>query len=176
MRQDSEGHSWKSFWGNVKNWIVKKKEKAANKNNITTTIGITGSAAFGGGVSASLGVTQDTKGNLGFALTTNGGGGFPNVGGGAFVSVNNTPTIYEQSGLGTVVGASGGPWVVAIGGEYNMLINQEKDRVYHGATISATAGLYPTVVEVHGEVGYTWVRGVNMYDIAIKIADFMGGN
>ncbi len=176
MRLDSSGHSWKSFWKKVKNWIVRKKEKTATKKNITATIGLTGSAAFGGGASASIGLTEDTKGNIGLSLTVNGGGGFPNLGGGGFVSVNNTPTIYEQSGFGTVVGASGGPWVVAIGGEYNMLINQEEDRVYHGATISATVGLYPTIVEVHGEVGYTWVWGVNMYDIAINIADFMAGN
>ena len=106
-------------------------------------------------------------------LTFNAGGGFPSAGVGAFESINNAPTIHEQAGLGTAVGASGGPWVVAVGGDYNMLINQDKNCVYHGFTSTATYGFYPTIVEVHGEVGHTWVRGVNIYDVGINIADFM---
>ena len=32
-------------------------------------------------------------------------------------------------------------------------------------------GFYPTIVEVHGEVGYTWVWGVNVYDVGIALID-----
>lgn len=106
-------------------------------------------------------------------LRTNGGGGLPSASAGAFASVNNTPTIYDQRGLGTAVGASGGPWLVAVGGDYNTLINQDKNCVYHGFTLAGTYGFYPTIVEAHGEAGYTWVWGFNKYDVAIDIADFM---
>jgi len=43
------------------------------------------------------------------------------------------------------------------------------------ASLRITAGLYPTVVEVHGEVGNTWVWGFNIYDVAIQIIDFFLG-
>ena len=156
-----------------KKMLEDKKEKAATNVDITSTVGVTANGAFGAAGSASLGLTEDTKGNVGISFTINGGGGFPSAGVGAFLSVNNAPTIYEQSGPGTTVGASGGPWAVAVGGEYNILINEEENCVYHGATFSGTVGLYPTIIEVHGEVGYTWVWGFNIYDVAISLADFM---
>ena len=176
MRQDLTGQSWKTFWNKVKDWLTKKKEEAETNKDITVTKGFTGSAALGGGASVSVGHTKDTKGNTGIAVTVNGGGGFPNLGVGRFISVNNAPTIYEQEGLGTAVGASGGPWAVAVGAEYNTLINQEAGQVYHGGTLSATFGFYPTVVEVHGEVGYTFVWGFNIYDVAISVVDWALGN
>ena len=173
MRQDVTGQSWKTFLNKVKDWLVQRKEKAETNNNITTTSGFTGSAMFGGGVSGSLGVTKDTKGNFGIAITTNAGGGFPSVGAGMFSSVNNAPTIYEQEGLGTTVGASGSSGVVAVGGEYNIMINQATGDVYHGVTVSVTGGLYPTPVEVHGELGYTFIWGFNIYDVAIGAVDWL---
>ena len=54
-----------------------------------------------------------------------------------------------------------------------MLIDQEVGTVYHGGTVSATLGLYPTVVEVHGEVGYTEVIGFNVFDVLIKVSDWL---
>ena len=177
-RIDSTGrgwleNKWNGFWQRVKSWSSDKKEKVKNNNNITITKGITASASMGAGVSTSLGATVDTKGNIGMSITVNGGGGFPSAGIGEFISANNAPTIFEQGGLGATVGVSGGPWVVAPGVDYNMLINQENDCVYHGGTLSVSYGLYPTLVEVHGEVGYTWVWGLNIFDIAIDVADFM---
>ena len=75
--------------------------------------------------------------------------------------------------MGVTIGASGGPAVVAVGAEYNMLIDKEADTVYHGGTVSATVGLYPTVVEVHGEVGYTEVIGFNVFDVLINISNWL---
>ena len=54
-----------------------------------------------------------------------------------------------------------------------MLVDQAEGKTYHGGTFSATVGLYPTVVEVHGEVGTTKVRGCNIYDVLINIVDFI---
>ena len=179
MRLDATGNAWewwKNFWDDAKEWLKTKKEEAENNANITTTSGITGSAAFGGAVSISAGITRDTKGNIGLLVTTNGGGGFPSVGAGSFFSFNNAPTIYDQRGMGATVGASGGTGVLAVGGEYNMIIDQKNKKVYHGGTLSVTYGLYPTIVEVHGEVGNTWVWGFNIYDVAIGIVDFIRGN
>lgn len=89
------------------------------------------------------------------------------------VSGNNAPTIFDQGGMGTAVGASGGPAVIAVGADYNMVIDNKNGHTYHGGTVSVTCGLYPTIVELHGEVGYTWVRGFNVYDKAIQIVDFL---
>jgi hypothetical protein len=60
-----------------------------------------------------------------------------------------------------------------VGGEYSLMIDKEAGETYNGITISATAGLYPTVVEVHGEVGYTTIGGFNVFDIFIGITNAM---
>jgi RHS repeat-associated protein len=164
---------WNDFWNDAKNQLEKQKKKAASNPDITATIGGTLSGALFIAGSISGGVTADTKGNVGLSLNLNGGGGFPNISAGIFGSVNNAPTISDQAGLGTAVGASGGPWVIAAGCDYNILINQVNNCIYHGLTLTATYGIFPTIVEVHGEAGYTLVRGVNIFDVAISIADFM---
>ena len=173
-RLDPTGHSWwNNFWRDTKEFWERQKEKASENGTGTGTLGITGSAAFGVGVSMSLGITFDEHGNIGIATTTNTGGGFPSAGIGGFITVTNAPNIYKQNGWGTVVGVSGGPGVLAFGGEYNLMIDSEAGKVYNGTTVSATAGLYPTIVEVHGEVGYTSVGGFNIFDVFIGIADIM---
>ena len=153
----------------IRRSISKAKKKAELMPDGTVTTGWTGSAFWGGGVSGSVGITQDGKGNIGIVVSANGGGGFPNLSAGRYYSVNNAPTIYHQRGLGSVVGASGGPEVIAIGGEYNMLFDTTNDVVYHGGTVSVTVGLVPACVEVHGELGNTWVWGINIYDVALQI-------
>ena len=173
IRNDATGYGWSDIWNNVKNWLTGQKEKAASSSSGTCTFGITGSAAFGISGTVSLGVTFDQKGNLGLAATINGGGGFPTAGIGVFGSLSSAPNIYKQSGLGTSVGASGGPGVIAVGGDYNIMIDQEEDKVYHGGSINASVGLYPTVVEVHGEAGYTGVIGFNVFDPLIAVSDWL---
>ena len=176
-RIDPTGHKWmEPLWEHVRDQLISEKEKATTSRNKTTSTGLTASAAFGVGVSVSLGLTKDTKGNVGVALTINGGGGFPSLGAGGYKSESNAPTIYHQEGWGAVVGASGGPVAVAVGGEYNMMIDQDNNCTYHGATVSATYGFYPTLVEVHGEAGYTWVWGTNVYDAAIAFVEFISGS
>ena len=165
---------WLDNWLNdFKEWLKNEKEEASSNTNITLALGSTASGAFGVGASVSRGITIDTKGNVGCIRTVNGGGGFPNLGLGGFVSLNNAPTIYYQAGLGSAVGASGGPLCVAVGGDYNMMVDTVNGNTYHGCTITATYGLYPTIVEIHGEVGYTWVRGGNIYDVVIGFVEHM---
>ena len=173
IRNDATGYGWNDIWSGVKKWLTRQKEEAASNTGGTGTIGLTASAAFGGGGTISLGVTFDQKGNLGLVGTANAGGGFPTASIGAFASVSSATNIYKQSGLGTSVGASGGPGVIAVGGDYNIMIDQEEDKVYHGGSINASVGLYPTVVEVHGEVGYTEVIGFNVFDPVIFVADWL---
>ena len=176
MRIDKTGNAWEwweDFWTDVSNWLTGEKEKAATNDDGTATIGVTCSAAFGAALSVSAGITYDMHGNIGLAATGNTGAGFPSAGVGLFISGSNAPNIYKQNGLGATVGASGGPAVVAVGAEYNMLIDQEAGTVYHGGTASATVGLYPTVVEVHGEVGYTGVIGFNVFDVLINISNWL---
>jgi hypothetical protein len=174
LRLDPAGYSWwGDFWEWVKDSTEEKKEKASDNGNGTGTIGITTSAAFGIGGSVSLGITFDEKGNIGIAGTFNAGGGFPSAGIGGFVTVTNAPNIYKQNGLGTVVGASGGPGVIAVGGEFSIMADTENCETYYGGTISATAGLYPTFIEIHGEVGCTSVVGFNVFDAVMAIANAM---
>ena len=173
---DTSGH-W-SQWledklEDFKEWLEEEKEEASSNADITLVVGGTGNAAFGAAASGSSGLTIDTKGNVGRITTTNGGGGFPGLGVGLFVSINNTPTIFAQEGLGTAVGASGGPWVVAVGGDYNMIIDTKNAKTYHGGTLNVSYGFYPTVVEIHGEVGYSWVEGVNLFTVAIDAIDYL---
>ncbi len=141
--------------------------------NGTFTTGFTGNAAFSLAVSGSAGLTLDAKGNIGLPLSINGGAGFPSAGLGRYVTISNAPTIYSQKGMGFVVGASGGPYIAGFGGEYNMMVDSQNDTAYHGGTFSASAGFFPTIVEIHGEVGYTWVFGCNYYDIAINAVDIL---
>ena len=180
MRVDYNGQVsidewWEDFLRDAKEWLEEEKEEASSNDDRTTTVGLTGSGAFGVGGSVSMGVTFDTKGNVGGALTVNGGGGFPSLGVGGYGSVNDAPTIYYQEGWGVAVGASGGPGVIAVGGDYNILIDHANGCAYQGGTVSVTYGLYPTLVEVHGEVGYTWVKGFNIYDMAIVVVEFLQG-
>jgi hypothetical protein len=139
----------------------------------TQTIGVTANGAFGVGASISGGITYDLKGNIGIAATYTSGGGFPSAGIGGFITTTDAPDIYKQRGLGAVVGASGGPGVIAIGGEYSLMADTETVDSYNGYTVSATIGLYPTPVEIHGEVGYTEVIGFNIFDPFIWFADAM---
>lgn len=174
MRLDPAGYSWWSnFWEWVKDMTMEQKEKASENGNGTGTIGITTSAAFGVGGSVSLGITFDARGNIGIASTFNAGGGFPSAGIGGFVTVTNAPNIHKQNGIGTVVGASGGPGVIAVGGEFSLIPDVEDCKTYYGGTISATVGLYPSIIEIHGEVGYTSVVGVNVFDAVMAVADAM---
>ena len=170
---DPAGYFWNEFWESIEEWLKDKKEQTQKNGDGTLTVGFTISGAFGVGVSYSTGVTLDQKGNVGFSGTINGGGGFPSAGAGGFASITNAPNIFKQEGLGFAIGGSGGPGVIAVGGDYNMLVDQAEGKTYHGGTFSATVGLYPTVVEVHGEVGTTKVRGCNIYDVLINIVDFI---
>lgn len=43
--------------------------------------------------------------------------------------------LAAQKGLGTAVGASGGPGLAG-GGEYNMIIDRTTGKVYHGGTVA----------------------------------------
>ena len=174
MRFDPAGYSWwGDLWNWIKDWAEGKKESASKNENRTETIGVTASAAFGFSCSGSLGITFDAKGNIGLCGTINVGAGFPSAGVGGFTTITDAPNIYKQAGLGCVLGASGGPGKYAVGGEYTLMVDTSSDETYNGLTSSATVGLYPTFVEVHGEVGYTFVTGFNVFDLIIGFSDFM---
>jgi len=174
LRLDPAGYSWwTDFWEWVKEKAEQQKEEASKNEDATQTIGLTANAAFGIGASISGGITYDLKGNIGIAATYASGGGFPSAGIGGFITTTDAPNIYKQRGLGAVVGASGGPGVIAIGGEYSIMADTEACESYSGYTISATIGLYPALVEIHGEVGYTEVIGFNIFDPFIWLADAM---
>ena len=55
------------------------------------------------------------------------------------------------------------------GDKGTVLLSPNNNKTYHGVTVSAGYGVYPTIAEVHGEVGQTWVAGYNIYDIMISL-------
>jgi hypothetical protein len=115
-------------------------------------------------------IVVDDNLNLGFAVTTGGGGygGGPfewgGINGGGVVQVTTADTIHQLRGIGSQTGGSviGGPDLGdAVGAE---LVIQKGSVV--GVDINVGVGAnVPLPFEMHGMVGKTWVGGVNLWDV-----------
>ena len=164
---------WNDFWGGVKDVFIQKKEEAAEAEDGTTTIGANASAAAGAAVGTSIGYTKDNKGNIGVTVSISGGGGFPSAGITGFHSKNNAPNIYAQEGWGMQIGGSVGEGLV-LGAVYNLLVDSEAGKMYHGRTYNIGAGAnIPVPGEIHAEINYTWVFGFNVYDFWIGVTNLL---
>lgn len=173
IRMDHTGYTWNEFLDEIIAWIRGRKEAALHRADGTSGAGINLSFAAGLAAGTSVGYTYDRKGNIGVFATVSGGGGFPSASASLLGNSTTAPDIYGQSGLGVNIGGSGSA-KLSVGGEYNILINTDKGIAYHGATVNAGIGFaIPSPVELHGEVGYTFVKGVNVYDLALGFLEWI---
>ena len=170
INSDSTGYKLdkdkiKQFIGDVIK-IVDYTVRALNssKRSGTDSIGVNGSVAAGVAVSVSAGVTYDNQGNFGLYFTPAVGGGTPAIGTSISKTSTNAPTIYHQSGIGFQVGGSVTITGVAVGAEYVTFKSGTPGKLYHGITVSGSSGGLPWV-ELHAEVGYSFVFGGNIYEI-----------
>ena len=169
MRSDISGCFWNSAIDQVVESFKRLKETLEQKELGTIMCGINLSAAVGVSLGFTFGYTYDYKGNIGFFATPSGGVGLPTIGASLVSTQTSAPDIYSQSGPGENAGGSGGE-AVTFGGEYNMLIDTEAGKTYHGLTLSVGTGLaFPSPVEFHCEKSTTYVAGISLFDLAIDI-------
>ena len=173
-RYDPSGCGWNEFWESIREWLEEKKEEAEENEDGTVVIGSAGAAAGVLAFGRSTGVTLDRKGNVGIIITNSSGAGMPSVGTGFFGAVTNAPNIYKQEGSGVSFGVSGGAEGVSVGYDYNVLIDDSSSQQYKGHTVSVGFGASPTLIEVHALKDDSCVWGVNLYDIAITVVDWIG--
>ena len=150
---------------NVVKPVVKKIQKVvASLGDGTRTFGINGSAAFGADVSGSVGITTDNKGNIGVIITGCTWGGTPNASASVYETMTTAPDIYKQRGMSTQIGGSADVSGVSVGAEYLFFQDSETNQIYHSGTVLAGIGT-PIPAELHGEIGYSYVYGFNVYDV-----------
>ena len=145
------------------------RSKLAKSNMRTYTVGGNGAGAFIIGGMASGGIAVDKHGNVGTIVTAGMGGGTPSLSSTAYVGRYNTPSIQELEGLSVQVGGSVDVGF-SIGAEHQLLISTD-GATYSGGCVMAGAGFAvlgtPIPVEMHGEVGYTYItHSVNVFDKA----------
>ena len=163
------------------NWIIKNAIKWVAKNVVkpvvsfvretiskldtTQTKGVSANAVGGVGVSGSIGVTTDTKGNIGIIITTSAVTGSPSAGVSLFENVTNAPDIYKQRELSAAIGGSVNTVIgPSIGAEYNAFQDAITGDNYSGITASVGLGV-SIPPEFHISASYSWVYGFNVYDI-----------
>lgn len=143
-------------------------KKTTSKVNRTRTRGVCANANWGPGVNVSIGVTTDTKGNIGFIVSTNASGGTPSAGVNCFETTTTAPTIYKQQGASYESGGSADVLGVSLGAEYVLFTDFETNDIYHGGTVLAGIGA-PVPLEFHTGASYSWVYGINVYDEIDKL-------
>lgn len=108
-------------------------------------------------------MTKDRKGNVGIIVSANTGGGTPSASLSKYKSKTNAPTIYHQKGTSAQIGGSIDIGT-SLGLEYVVFPDSTTNDVYQGTTISTGFGVSCIPAEIHGEIGYSWVYGFNIYD------------
>ena len=176
-KDDQNGNLPKWIKAPIK-WFAKKvlnpafssiKRYWARYTTGTSSRGYTIGGAFGLSLSISFGFTSDRNGDVGAILTINYlGGGTPSAFAGKYINTTDAPNIYLQRGPSTQVGGSVDVLGVAVGAEHVFFEDAETYAKYHGNTLVAGIGP-PIPVEMHGETGYSWVAGFNIFDSWEKV-------
>ena len=129
----------------------------------TTTTGVAVSGSFGISGTGSLGVSYDSEGNLGIVVSGGGGGGTPSASASLFKTKTSAPSIDNLEGVSAQIGGSINVVGIGVGAEYSCIPNIETKDIYHGVTFSAGIGA-PIPAELHGNVTYTQVYYINIFD------------
>ena len=164
---------------NVVRPVVKKIQNTLSTVDLTYSTGINVSGTPSGVIfNGQIGVSMDTKGNI--AIQSSGGGGFtggtPAISFSSYKSMTNAPSINELNGLGYQVGGSAIILVdnvpVAVGGDFNIIPDLERNRTYYGATVTRGVAIGKPGGEFHVEWGTTTTlpkTQFNIFDVARDI-------
>ena len=183
---DPSGH-WPQWLKNTVKWVaknigkpvVKAFQKALSKVDLTYSTGVNVSGtpsawSFNG----QIGVSMDTKGNV--AIQASGGGGVtsgtPSISVSSYRSITNAPSINELNGMGYQIGGSAiipvGGVPVAVGGDFNIIPDQERNKAYYGGTLTRGLAAGSPGGEFHVEWGTTVTlpkTQFNIYDVASSV-------
>ena len=129
----------------------------------TTQVGGTLTGAFGISETASAGIAFDGEGNLGVTITGGGGGGSPSASACLYFTKTNAPTVSKLEGLSAQIGGSADVMGVSIGAEVTTFSDLTSKQTYWGGTVMAGIGA-PIPAELHGDITYTKVFYINIFD------------
>ena len=155
---------------NVMKPVTDSVQKAMGKlGNATHSAGVAVSAAFGGGISGTIGLATDNQGNVGFVASWSILAASPNASVSVYRSFTNAPSIKNLEGISVVAGGSVDVYGVSIGGEFTSFADIDTNDIYVGGAVSAGVGA-PIPIEVHGGVNNARVGGMfNVFDVLNKL-------
>ena len=150
--------------------VTDSVQKAMGKlGNATHSAGVAVSAAFGGGISGTIGLATDNQGNVGFVASWSILAASPNASVSVYRSFTNAPSIKNLEGISVVAGGSVDVYGVSIGGEFTSFADTDTNDIYVGGAVSAGVGA-PIPIEVHGGVNNARVGGMfNVFDVLSKL-------
>ena len=183
---DPSGH-WPQWLKNTVKWVaknigkpvVKAFQKALSKVDLTYSTGVNVSGTQSAwSFNGQIGVSMDTKGNV--AIQASGGGGVtsgtPSISVSSYRSITNAPSINELNGMGYQIGGSAiipvGGVPVAVGGDFNIIPDQERNKAYYGGTLTRGLAAGSPGGEFHVEWGTTVTlpkTQFNIYDVASSV-------
>ena len=129
----------------------------------TVQVGGTVAGAFGISGVASAGLACDGKGNIGVTVTVGGGGGSPSASACLYNTKTTAPSIDKLNGISAQIGGSADVLGVSVGAEMTAFSDSNSSQAYFGGTVMAGVGA-PVPVELHGDITYTKVFYINIFE------------
>ena len=135
----------------------------------TFLLGFSLRGAFGISGNISIMLAFDTQGNIALYAGGGLGGGFPSASASFFGGYVSCPDATRLKGLTIATGGSAGE-VFGLGGDYIVVIDNERNTTYHGVTKSfKTVWNYPLPVEWRCDTSYSFmVIGINIFNNVIR--------
>ena len=146
------------------------RKKLSALGDMTNTVGISISGAFGGGGELSIGIATDNQGNIGFLFSRSLYAGSPSLSLSVYRTITNAPSIEKLDGMSMVAGGSVDVYGVSVGGEFTVFSDNQTNDVYLGGTVSAGVGA-PIPIEFHGGLSWSNVWMFNVFDVLDELYD-----
>lgn len=164
---------------NIVKPVVKSVQKGLSKIDLTYSTGVNVSGTPSAWIfNSQIGMSMDTKGNVAIQATGGGGvtGGTPSISISGYSSITNAPSINELNDMGYQIGGSAIIPVkcvpVAVGADFNVIPNSERNRTYYGGTLTGGLAVGSLGGEFHVEWGTTVTlpkTQFNIYDVARSV-------